>query len=279
MIMTTPLFIKKWVKRVSRKVILTKRQEFVGATGVLVLGLILTQLVPLDFRYPMVVFLALLAFTVSAIVLRYDLGGIEWLTLLVLPTLFTTAVSLFYFLLPVRWATRLPVAALYGVGMYALLLTENIFNVAAERGIGLLRAAHSVGFLVTLVTYFLLILTIFSFRLPVFITALLIASVNALLFLQSLWSHELGKTISVKAGEIVVILTVLSFELTWALLFWPIKPILLALLLTSGFYSMAGMAQQYMVEKLYKKTIIEFVSVLCIVFVLAIITARWRGPV
>lgn len=279
MMMETPLLLKKWMKRFNRKMTFTKRQEFVGVTGLLVVGLILTQLVPLDFRYPMVALLTCITFVLSAFVLRYDLKGIEWLTLLSLPTLFTTAISLFYFLLPVRWATRLPVAALYAVGMYALLLTENIYNVAAERGIGLLRAAHSVGFLVTLVTDFLLLFTILSFRLPVLVTAILIALVNALLFIQSLWSYELGKTLNQKVGEIVVILTVLSFELTWILLFWPIKPILIALLLTSGFYSTVGMAQQYMVEKLYKKTIIEFLSVLCIVFILALITARWRGPV
>ena len=67
---TTPFLLKKWVKRFNRKVTLTKRQEFVGVTGLLVAGLILTQLVPLDFRYPMVGLLTLLSFTVSALVLR-----------------------------------------------------------------------------------------------------------------------------------------------------------------------------------------------------------------
>ncbi len=262
-----------------RKVTLTKRQEFVIATGILVIGLILTQLVPLEFRYPMVAFLALVSLGASAIVLRNDLRGIEWLTLLTLPALFTAAVSLFYFLLPVRWATRLPVAVAYAVGMYALLLTENIYNVAAERGIGLLRAAQSVGFLLTLVADFLLLFTIFSFRLPIFVTAALVAVVSGLLLIQSLWSYELGVKISPKIGEIVMVLTIIFFEMTWVLLFWPIKPILIALLLTSGFYSLAGMAQQYIVEKLYKKTMIEFLTVWCIVFVLALSTARWRGPV
>ena len=67
---------------------------------------------------------------------------------------FTAAIALFYFLLPVRWLTRVPVAVLYAVGMYALLLTENIYNVAADRTIALLRAAQSIGYLLTLLTYF-----------------------------------------------------------------------------------------------------------------------------
>lgn len=261
------------------RVLLSKRQEFVLCTIVLTFGLILTQLVPFDFRYPMVAILSVVAFVGSALALREDLRGIEWVTLLTLPTLFTAAIALFYFLLPVRWATRLPVAAAYAMGMYALLLTENIYNVAAERGIGLLRAAHSVGFLITLVTDFLLISSVLSFRLPVLLTALLIALVNAVLMYQSVWSYELGQTVNRRVGEVVGVFAIVIFEFSWILLFLPIKPILVGLVLTTALYSLVGMAQQYVEEKLYKKTVIEFISVFLIVFVLTIITARWRGPV
>jgi hypothetical protein len=88
--------------------------------------------------------------------LREGIDGIEWLTVLTLPPLYTAGVGLFYFLLPVRWLTRLPVAMAYGLGMYVLLLTENIFSVASIRTIQLLRAAQAVGFLLTLVTGFFL---------------------------------------------------------------------------------------------------------------------------
>lgn len=267
------------MKRVSRRIVLSKRQEFVFATVLLTFGLILTQLVPLEFRYPMVAGLSLLACIASAIVLREDLRGIEWLTLLTLPTLFTAAIALFYFLLPVRWATRLPVAAAYGVGMYALLLTENIYNVAAERSIGLLRAAHSIGFLITLATDFFLISSIVSFHWPLPITVFCITLVNAALMYQSVWSYDLGQTADRRIGEVVGILAIIIFELCWILLFLPIKPILVSLVLTTALYSLVGMAQQYIEEKLYKKTVIEFLSVLLIVFVLTIITAHWRGPV
>jgi hypothetical protein len=163
--------------------------------------------------------------------------------------------------------------------MYALLLTENIYNVAAQRGIGLLRAAHSVGFLLTLVAYFLLLSTILSFRLPVFFNAIVIGLVSFFLVLQSIWSYELTPVVSKRVGEIAVIISLVFFEFTWVLYFWPMKPILVALLLTTGFYSFVGIAQQYIVEKLYKRTIVEFLAVFVIVFVLGIITTHWRGPV
>src|SRR3972149_249894 len=166
--------VKRSFKRWDRRFTLTKRQQFVAITILLTFGLVLTQLVSDELRYLFVTGLALVTFLFSAFALREDLRGVEWVTLLTLPTLFTAAVALFYFLLPVRWLTRVPVAVLFGVGIYALLLTENIYNVAAIRTIALLRAAHSVGFLLTLVTYFLLVQTALSFRFPFYISTLVI---------------------------------------------------------------------------------------------------------
>ena len=40
---------------------------------------------------------------------------------------------------------------------------------------------------------------------------------------------------------------------------------------------MVGMAQQYLVEKLYKKTVIEFFTLCSIVFVIVMLATNWRG--
>ncbi len=269
--------IKKRLVRWDRRVSFTKRQQFVIVTIMLTIGLLLTQLVSQELRYPMVLFLSVVAYLASAVVLREDLRGAEWVTLLVLPTLFSAAVALFYFLLPVRWLTRLPVAALYGVGMYALLLTENIYNVAADRTIALLRAAHSVGFLLTLVTYFLLVQTILAFRLPAALSTVIIGIMSFFLAFQSLWAVELTPTLTVRMRRISIAITLLLVELAWIFSFLPTKTTLQALLFTTSFYSAVGMGQQYLVEKLYKKTVIEFVSVSAIVFVITIIATHWRG--
>src|SRR4051812_1692943 len=90
--------LKKWRRG---KTFLTKRQELVLVSILLTIGLLLTQLLP-DFRYPMTFVLALCAYIGSAWVLRSDLKGVEFITLLTLPTLYTAAVTLFYFLLPLR---------------------------------------------------------------------------------------------------------------------------------------------------------------------------------
>lgn len=268
--------LKLRFKRWDRRLTLTKRQQFVVIILVLTAGLVLTQLASSDFRYPLVTVLALATYGMSAFAMRQDLRGIEWVTLLTLPTLFTGAVGLFYFLLPVRWLTRVPVAVLFAVGMYALLLTENIYNVAANRTIALLRAAYSVGFLLTILTYFLLVQTVLAFRLPVMVIVPLIGAISFVLLFQSLWAMELGEG-SRKVFRLSVALTLVLMELTWVFSFWPVKTTLQAIFFTTCFYGLAGMAQQYLVEKLYKKTVTEFFIVCVIVLGLILLTTRWRG--
>lgn len=266
---------RRW-KRWERHMTFSKRQQFVIITAILTIGLVLTQLSSIEFRYPLVILLSIIAYGLSAFGLREDLKGAEWVTLLTLPTFFTAATALFYFLLPVRWLTRLPVAALYAVGMYALLLTENIYNVAAIRTIALLRAAHSVGFVLTLVTFFLLAQTILAFRLFPFINMILIGTLGGILAFQSLWAIELEARASRRIGDFSIVIAVILTQFAWVLSFWPIKTTLLALLYTTIFYGITGLAQQYLSDRSYRRTVIEFLSVMAIVFAVVIFTARWR---
>jgi hypothetical protein len=274
-IISKPVVVR--YKRWNRKTSLSKRQQLVLITLALTSGLVATQLVPPDYRYQMVAAISVLTYLLSAFGLREDLDGVEWVTLIMLPVMFTAAISLFYFLLPVRWLTRIPIAALYAVGMYALLLTENIYNVAVNRTIALLRAAHTVGFLLTLVTFFLLIQTVLAWNSFAWINSFVVLAVAFLLSLQSLWSITLPDRIEKSMIYLSVSVSLAMSELIWVLSFWPANVTIEALFLTTCFYSFLGMAQQYLQEKLYKKTIIEFVSVIAIVFVILLFTTHWHG--
>ncbi len=268
---------KRW-KRWERHIQLTKRQQFVLVTFVLTLGLMLTQLAPVDVvRYPMVVLLAAMTYLGAAFALREDLGGIEWMTLLIPPTLYSAAVALFYFLLPPRWLTRIPIAALYAIGLYAFLLTENIYNVAANRTIALLRAARSVGFLLTIFTFYLLTLTVISFRAYPVGTTIIISGLSFLHIFPSLWLMELTGQVSRRIIAMSIALSVVLGELAWVLSFWPVPTAMIALLMSSVFYSTVGMGQEYLANKLYKKTVIGFFLVCIFVFIAALFTTRWRG--
>jgi hypothetical protein len=269
--------VKRW-KRWERHIQLTKRQQFVLITGILTGILMLTQLAPVDvIRYPMVILLAAITYVAAAFALREDLGGIEWVTLLIPPTLYSAAVALFYFLLPARWLTRIPVAGLYAIGLYAFLLTENIYNVAANRTIALLRAARSVGFLLTIFTFYLLTLTVVSFRAYPWWNMIIISLLSFLHIFPSLWLMELTGQASRRIIVMSIALSALLGELAWVLSFWPTPTAMIALLMASVFYSTVGMGQEYLANKLYKKTVIGFFLVCIFVFIATLFTTRWRG--
>jgi hypothetical protein len=275
---TIPSWMKKRWIRWERHIEISKRQQFILVTFFLTLILVLTQLISLEYiRYPLVVLLAAITYVGSAFCLREDLEGVEWFTLLIPLTLYSAAVALFYFLLPARWLTRIPVAFLYAVGLYGYLLTQNIYNVAANRTIALLRAARSVGFLLTILTFYLLVLTILSFRSYPILNSLWIGLIGWLHIFPALWSVELMEKASGKVVSISIALAVILAELAWAFSMWPMPTTMIALLLSSVFYSTVGMGQEYLAQKLYRKTIIEFISVCVIVFLAAMLTTRWRG--
>ena len=265
------------MKRIKRRITISKRQQFVITTLLCTLGLLLTQIVSSEFRFVTVAGLSVATYILCAFVLREDLAGIEWFTLLSLPTLFTAAIAVFYFLLPVRWLTRIPVVLVYAVCMYALLLTENIYNVAANRTIALLRAAHTVGFLLTLVAFFLLSQTILSIRSNSFMNALGAGIVTFIFSYQILWSVVLEARFDKRILSISIAIACVIAQFAWILSFWPILITIEALFLTTCLYAMVGMGQQYLQEKLYKKTVTEFLIVTGIIFAIVIISTNWRG--
>lgn len=254
---------------------LSKRGQLVLVTAILTLFLIATQLVSFEDRAKMIFSLSILTLFLSAWALRENLKGVKWITLLILPTFFSGAVGSFYFLLPVRWLTRLPSVSLFALSMYALLLTGNIYNVATERSIGLLRVAQSVGFLLTLITYFLLSETILSFHLSSLLNFILIFICSFLLILQSLWSVRLGDNVKkeVLYGGVV---SLCLAELVFIFSFWPVKITIEALFLTTTFYVLVGVTQQYLLGRLFKKAVTEFLAVLFAVFLLLLFTTSWR---
>ena len=263
------------LRSIKEKFKLSKRQQFVTITLLLTFELVSTQIFTGGLRLDVLFFLGLSAYVFAALVLREELKGWEFVTLLTLPAFYTMAVFLFYFLLPTRWLTRLPIAVLYAIGMYAILLTENIYNVAAQRNIQLLRAAHSVGFLLTLVTLFFLVDTVLSLHLAFYFNMLLGILITFPLSLQALWSMELLPHISPKIWLGTFVTTLLVTELMLIFSFWPIRITIEALFITTVFYSLVGMTQQYLVERLFSKTIREYVTVIVIVFVLVILTTKW----
>jgi len=253
----------------------TKRQRFIITAVTLSLGLGSIQLANISWRYQAIGLLAVLTYLLGVWSLREGLDHSEWLMVFVLPVFYTIGVGLFYFLLPAELITQLPVVVLYGVGMYALLLTNNIFSVAAIRTIQLLRAAHAVGFLFTLVTAFFLYDTILSFRLDFWLNFLLAGAVSLPLILAALWSVKLEEKISKKIWLYSFGLSFILGQMALAFSFWPVSVASGSLFLVTVMYVVLGLSQLQLGEQLFKRSIYEYLGVGMAILVIMILTTGW----
>ncbi|OGC91865.1 hypothetical protein A2899_00450 [Candidatus Amesbacteria bacterium RIFCSPLOWO2_01_FULL_49_25] len=252
-----------------------KRQKFVLTAVVVAGGVLGVQSLNLGWRYLAVGLLAVLSWVLSAWSLREGLSGWEWLTVLVPPAVFTAAVGLFYILLPQSWWAKLLVGFLIGIGEYAVLLTANIFSVAAIRTIALLRAAHAVGFVMTILTGFFLFDTVMSFRLDWWANGLLAAGVGVILIMPALWSVELLEKVERNIWLYSVTLGGCIGTLAMAVSFWPMNTVVNSLFLTTSLYVFLGVAQHHFAQRLFKRTIWEYLTVGVVVLVTMLATSGW----
>lgn len=269
-------------KRLSRfiSINLTKRTEFVVITVLLTAMFVIvnraTELMPPGYHFWGIALLSVSAVILSAVGLRETTGGIRWFTLLLLPAFFTAGIGLFYFLLPMRWLTRIPMALVYALGIYSILLVENIFGVASTRSIQLLRVAQAVGFVATLATLFFFFNIFYSFRLPFYYISGLVYGITCILMVQSFWAITLQERID---GTLIRFSSVLSFlvaQVSIVLSFWPLKPVMASLFLTTICYTLIGIGHHYMAKRLFQKNILEYVQVFVIVLFLIFLTTTYR---
>jgi len=254
---------------------LTKRRKFILSCIILTAGLSFIQFGQPANRYLAIGILSFLTIPLVLWSLSEALKGAIWLMSWILPLLLTIGIGLFYFLLPSSILTAVPVIILYFFGLYALFLSENIFSVASIRTIQLFRSASAVSFLLTLFVSFLLYDTIFSFRLPYFLNATLVAGVSLFLFLHGVWSVDLEEKINLKVVLFSLLFSLSLGEIALVLSFWPISIALASLFLTSLVYVLLGLAQAYFSDRLFKKTIREYLVVGVTVFAVLLLYTNW----
>ncbi|OGD94101.1 hypothetical protein A2697_03795 [Candidatus Curtissbacteria bacterium RIFCSPHIGHO2_01_FULL_41_44] len=256
---------------------ITKRQRFILMSFFLTIVLFATQTVSENIRYQVMGLMVVSTVLLAIFALWGELAGIKYFLLLLLPIYFVAGASLFYFLLPVRWLTKVPYAFFFGISVYLLMLTSNIYNVAAIRTIALLRAAHAVGLLFSLIATFFLGNVLFSLHLPFYLIAGGVVAIVAPLYLVGLWSLELEDYISKRVFMYSLIFTLVTTQIGLVLSFWPIVSINGALVLATVMYVLLGLAQFNFENRLKTRIIWEHLSIAAIVFVIVLISTRWGG--
>lgn len=256
---------------------MTKRAKFILTSLLLSLGFIAVNLGLSQYRFTGIGLLSLATILLFAWSLREGLGLNATLFVLILPALFTLGVGLFWFLLPATLFTWIPVVILYGIGMYALNLTMNIFTVSAIRTIALSRAAKSVGFVMTLFTSFLLFDAVLSIRSSLLVTTLVVFVTSFTLFIQGLWTGRLTRSFK---GDFAIQSVIFSYFLTIVsvlLHFWPVTVIVGSIFLTVGTYILLGLGQAEQEGRLFRQTVREYLGFGIAVFIIMFLVTSWRG--
>ncbi len=266
------------IKDYSGYVQLNKRQKIIIASVLVTIGLIVsTQTTSFLYaKFRLIFVLGIIGYLLSLWALWEGMSKTKAIILLILPTFYTISVASFYFLLPVRWLTRLPVAFLFSVSFYTLLLSQNVFNVASLRTIPLYRAASTSSFVFTIITAFFLYNVIFAFNLPFYLNGVVVLLLSFLLILQVLWSVKMENI----TGQMITysfILGLLIGEGAVALSFWPVAPTIWSLALSTYMYILLGIVNDFLRERLNKKNIKEYIFVGVFILTFSFLVTSWSG--
>jgi hypothetical protein len=254
---------------------MSKRQRFIVTSVLLSLGFIGIQFLQESFRLISIGGLGVATLILFAWSLSEGLGRDMTLLTLVLPFYFTVGVGLFWFLLPASVFARIPFVIIYGIGIYALCLTANIYTVSAVRTIALLRAARGVGFVLSLFTFFLVFDAILSLRISLPITAMLVSAISVPLFLQGLWAITSEKEFNKKVLVMSVVFALVMGELSTVLFFWPVTVVVGSLFYTVAVYILLGLGQAKQEGRFFAQTVRDYLTVGLAVFIGMFFATRW----
>lgn len=256
---------------------MSKRHKFVLTSLLLALGFMGITFLANENRLIGISVLSVISLIFFAWTEHEGMGKDATVLTLFIPPLFTFGVGLFWFLLPSTFYARLPVIALYGVGMYAMALTSNIFIVSVQKKIALARAARGVSFVLTLFTAFLLYDAVLSLRDQLWQNILFVGLVSVPLFLHGLWVSKLTKHVSRK---MIIYSTAFSYAVAMGammLYFWPVSVVVGSLFLTVAVYVLLGLGQAKLEGRLFKQTMYEYLTVGVAVFILMVLFTSWKG--
>lgn len=253
-----------------------KRVRFIISSILLSLGLLGTQLVSVDIR-PFAIGLFFFAtYCMSAWALAPSINGVEWITIVPFPAFYALAVSLFYFLLPGNLLSRLAIIVLFGIGMYALYLSSNIFAFGKIKTIQLLRAAHAVSSVFLFLLSLFLFNFIFSLRLHPLLNFISIFLALFIPILNATWSVNLEQFVSKKVVYISLLFSFVLAETGFGLSFLPVGLWTVSLFLTALVYVGFGIVQNYLIDRLFAQTLREYLWLTAFVSFVLLFLINWK---
>lgn len=252
-----------------------KRFRFVISVAILSFILLLSTFFLFDQAILFIVLLFILSYGLTYFSILEGIDKIEWWTLFFMPVITTVAFYLVFFLFPGRWLTRLPFITIYIISFYAVLLCSNIFNVGVEKSLQLYRAAFSVNFFYQSIVIFLVYSLLLSLKQNFLINGLVAGGLSFLFCLHLLWTIHLKMHIEKEIIFYSFLVALVIAEIAIVLSFVPLKTTIMALFLTSSYYSLSGLIYNYIDQRLFKEIIREYLIVWIFVSALTLLSISW----
>lgn len=260
---------------IKRSLRVDKRYRLVISVLVMVAFVLVASFFPIDNAIFIVPILAVFCYVLTFFCILEDIEKIGWYGFFFMPVAATIFLYLEYFLLPGRWLTRLPFIIIYGISIYAILLTSNIFNVGVEKSLQLYRAAFSVNYFYQTLIIFLGFNFLFSLQLNPLLN---MASVAILAFFFSfhlLWTIRLKRYIESEVLRFAILIGLIFGQIGLIISFIPLKPTISSLFLASSYYSLQGLIYHFLDQRLFKETVREYIFVWIFVLGLTLLSINW----
>lgn len=252
-----------------------KRQRFILATALLAIIYTSATSFSIESAIFLIPIIVLVVYAMTFISILEGITRHEWLMLFIVPIYFSVVFYLFYFFVPQRWLTRIPFVTIYAIGIYAIMLSQNIFNVGVSKSLQLYRAAHSVNYLVLTICSFLAYSLVISLRLNFVLNFLIITALTFPLALHMLWSVQPKDYVSKNILMFTILISLLLGQASAVLSFMPLNQSIFSLGLTAGFYSLVGLFQLNIQGALFKERIREYIFVVGFAALIIILTINW----
>lgn len=252
-----------------------KRQRFILATGLLALIYTSATFFSIQSAIVLIPIIFLLVYVMTFFSILEGITRHEWIMLFIVPIYFSVVFYLFYFFVPQRWLTRIPFVTIYAIGIYAIMLSQNIFNVGVSKSLQLYRAAHSVNYLVLTICSFLAFSLVISLRLNFLFNFIIITLLSFPLAIHMLWSVQPKDVVSKDIFMFATLISLLLGQGAALFSFMPLNQSIFSLGLTASFYSLVGLFQLNIQGALFKERIREYIFVVGFAALIIILTINW----
>jgi len=156
-------------------------------------------------------------------------------------------------------------------------LVENIFSVASIRTIQLFRAARSANFIFSLVTLLFFFTVALSMKVPFWSIGILAFVSTFMISYVNLWSVDLKNTQYPSVLRYTFGVSWIALLIGVTLSFWPVKPFMGGLMMTSSVYALMGVLEQRLTNRVYLEGLLEYLMTVLIIFIIGFLTTSWVG--